>query len=101
VVAFALDPLAAAPPPPLSEIRPLAEAVVNRAEAKAELADGATVDIDLLDGDPRLLLREAATQADLLVLGARGHRGVAHLVMGSVTTSLVHHPTAPTVVVPG
>ncbi len=52
------------------------------------------------DGDPRHLLREASADADLLVLGARGHQGVAHLLLGSVTTGLVHHPVTPTVVVP-
>lgn len=51
------------------------------------------------DGDPRHLLREASVDADLLVLGARGHEGVAHLLLGSVTTGLIHHPIIPTVVV--
>jgi nucleotide-binding universal stress UspA family protein len=50
-------------------------------------------------GDPRDVLRELSADADLLVLGARGHRGIAHLVLGSVTTALVHHPLVPTVVV--
>ncbi|MEZ5410368.1 MAG: universal stress protein [Acidimicrobiales bacterium] len=50
-------------------------------------------------GDPRQLLSLAATEADLLVLGARGHEGVAHLLLGSVTTGLIHHPVIPTVVV--
>jgi len=50
-------------------------------------------------GDPRNLLSLAAAEADLLVLGARGHEGVAHLLLGSVTTGLIHHPMVPTVVV--
>ena len=50
-------------------------------------------------GDPRQLLSLAAAEADLLVLGARGHEGVAHLLVGSVTTGLVHQPVVPTVVV--
>lgn len=50
-------------------------------------------------GDPRYLLSLAAAEADLLILGARGHEGVAHLLLGSVTTGLVHHPVVPTVVV--
>jgi nucleotide-binding universal stress UspA family protein len=52
-------------------------------------------------GDPRSVLREKADGADLLVLGARGHRGIAHLLLGSVTTGLVHSPNTVTVVVPG
>ncbi len=51
-------------------------------------------------GDPRLVLRDASAQADLLVVGARGHRGVAHLLLGSVTTGLVHQPRVTTIVVP-
>lgn len=49
--------------------------------------------------DPRVVLRKLSTRADLLILGARGHAGVAHLLLGSVTSSLVHDPTAVTVVV--
>ncbi len=49
--------------------------------------------------DPRIVLRDLSTKADLLVLGARGHAGVAHLLLGSVTSSLVHDPSAVTVVV--
>ena len=59
-----------------------------------------TIELEIKAGDPRNELRDAAADADLLVVGARGHRGVSHLLMGSVTTSLLHHPTVPTVVVP-
>jgi len=52
-------------------------------------------------GDPRNALLDASADADLLILGARGHQGVAHLLVGSVTTSLVHSPRITTVVVPG
>ena len=52
-------------------------------------------------GDPRNVVRRFSSKADLLVLGARGHRGVAHLLLGSVTTGLIHQPLVTTVVVPG
>lgn len=51
-------------------------------------------------GDPRATLIEAAEDADLLVLGARGRGGLAHLLLGSVTTALLHRPVTATVVVP-
>lgn len=51
-------------------------------------------------GDARNILRDASREADLLVVGARGHRGVAHLLLGSVATGLVHQPLTPTIVVP-
>lgn len=51
-------------------------------------------------GDPRHVLSNLASDADLLVIGARGRVGLQHLLLGSVATSLLHHPTVPTVVVP-
>lgn len=51
-------------------------------------------------GDPRSVLRNAAAGADLLVIGARGHGVIDHLLLGSVASALAHHPTVPTVVVP-
>lgn len=51
-------------------------------------------------GDPRLVLQSYSNDADLLILGTRGHRGVAHLLLGSVTTSILHHPFTTVVVVP-
>jgi nucleotide-binding universal stress UspA family protein len=50
-------------------------------------------------GDARRLLRAEGEQADLLVVGAQGHQGVAHLLLGSVATALVHHPNVATVIV--
>lgn len=51
-------------------------------------------------GDPRSVLRELSRDIDLLVLGSRGRSGIAHLLLGSVTTALVHQPLIPTIVVP-
>lgn len=75
-------------------------------QSLAEIVDKATAEIDrrvirtVASGDPRSVLAEAGETADLLVVGARGHRGVAHLLLGSVTTALAHRPPTPLVVVP-
>ncbi len=61
---------------------------------------GVTVERVVRLGDPRNFLLDLAADADLFVIGARGHRGVAYLLLGSVATSLIHHPDVATVVVP-
>ncbi len=52
------------------------------------------------EGDPRWVFKEMEKEAGLLVLGARGHKGLSHLVLGSTTTSLIHSPNCAVAVVP-
>ncbi len=59
-----------------------------------------TVTQELVAGDPRTVLKQRGGAADLLVLGDRGHRGVVHLLVGSVTTAVAHHPPVPLAVIP-
>ncbi len=87
-------------PFPTAQLEAMATEAVERSIGELDAERKVTVDIEVVDGDPRLALRDAADEAALLVVGARGHRGAAYLLLGSVTTSLVHHPTVPTVVVP-
>lgn len=51
-------------------------------------------------GDARSTLRECQEDCDLLVLGARGRGGVAHMFIGSVTSALMHRPISTMIVVP-
>ncbi len=86
-----------------------AATAVHIEDTIAELKDAAgptqaswpPVEIRVHRGDPRVVLPTLAKTADLLVVGARGHRGIPHLLLGSTTTSLFHHPSGPTVVIPG
>lgn len=58
------------------------------------------VTAESVEGDPRTVLLRAAEEADLLVVGARGRSGFAHLALGSTATSVIGDPQTPTVVVP-
>jgi nucleotide-binding universal stress UspA family protein len=52
------------------------------------------------EGVPRHVLRAAAQQADLLAVGARGQGAVSSILLGSVSSWLLHHVDRPIVVVP-
>jgi nucleotide-binding universal stress UspA family protein len=54
----------------------------------------------LVEGRPVNALVREALEADMLVVGSRGHSGVAAVILGSVSTACVHHATCPVVVVP-
>jgi nucleotide-binding universal stress UspA family protein len=73
--------------------------LVGRHTAGAGAAD-VRVERDFREGRARAELRQAALGADLVVVGARGHGGVGALVLGSVSTWMLHHCDGPLVVVP-
>lgn len=51
-------------------------------------------------GAPAEILLRASAGADLLVVGSRGQGGFARLLLGSVSSQVVHHANCPTVVIP-
>lgn len=51
-------------------------------------------------GDARTVLEDESEGAEMLIVGARGDGGVTNVVLGSVTTALLHRPVCPTVVIP-
>jgi nucleotide-binding universal stress UspA family protein len=73
-------------------------------EAQAERlrAAGRLVDVQVEVGDPVRTLLEIAErlEVDITVLGRSGKGAVARLIMGSVTTSLLHLSKRPILVVP-
>lgn len=69
------------------------------AEVK-ELTQGIQIDQAVKEGQAAKILVEAATGADLLVVGSRGHGGFAGLLLGSVSQQCAHHALCPVVIVP-
>lgn len=55
----------------------------------------------VLQGNPAQVLLDTAKDADLLVVGSRGHGGFTDALIGSVSTRCVHHARCPVVVVHG
>jgi nucleotide-binding universal stress UspA family protein len=53
------------------------------------------------EGYPARVLMDVADDADLLVLGCRGHGGFAGLLLGSVSAHCVHHAPCPVLVIRG
>jgi nucleotide-binding universal stress UspA family protein len=53
----------------------------------------------LLCGSPAGAILQAAHDADLIVMGSRGHGGFAGLLVGAAATQVVHHADCPVVVI--
>jgi nucleotide-binding universal stress UspA family protein len=82
----------------------LGQAEERLASAAAEAAarhPGLEVVPVLLQGDdPARILCERSADADLLVVGSRGHGGFARLLLGSVSTTCAYHSKCPVAIIP-
>jgi nucleotide-binding universal stress UspA family protein len=70
-------------------------------ETVAAGASGSDVDQRVCEGYPAQVLLDQAKDADLLVVGARGHAVVSGMFLGSVSVRCVTHASCPVVVVRG
>jgi nucleotide-binding universal stress UspA family protein len=66
----------------------------------AETASDRAVERMFRAGHPAETLVEVAGDADLIVVGERGHRGISAAILGSVTMEVLHRAPCTTVVVP-
>jgi nucleotide-binding universal stress UspA family protein len=90
----------------LPEDRPEEEKVQQAAEDRVAAVAGrlgdsqpASVTVRAISGIPTRALVDESQNADLLVVGSRGGGGFARLLMGSVSSQVVHHAACPVVVV--
>jgi nucleotide-binding universal stress UspA family protein len=64
---------------------------------------GITTEVDCHAGEPAVWICELARtwNADLIVLGRRGHQGIKEIVLGSVSNYVIHHAPCSVLVVQG
>jgi nucleotide-binding universal stress UspA family protein len=53
-----------------------------------------------IEGHPATVLLHQAKDADLLVVGSRGHGGFVGALIGSVSHHVIHHAPCPVVIIP-
>jgi len=81
----------------VEKARQAAEELVVKVTSQLGDAQPASVKVSAVNGFPAQELIEASRDADLVVIGSRG--GFARLMMGSVSSQVVHHAHCPVVVV--
>ncbi len=84
----------------VAEIRKAAESAVAATSAKLGASQPESVTVTAINGFPVQALIDASKNSDLLVVGTRGGGGFGSLVLGSVSSQVVHHSACPVVVVP-
>jgi nucleotide-binding universal stress UspA family protein len=66
-----------------------------------EIGQAPEIIVSVGTGDMAEELVKASQGAGMLVVGSRGGGGFARLLMGSVSSQVVHHASCPVVVIPG
>lgn len=75
------------------------DAVTEAVDALAESIDGVHVERSIVEGPTSDVLIEQAKNADLLVVGSRGHGPLTGLLLGSVSGRVAHLAPCPVVIV--
>lgn len=78
----------------------LAQTALDESRARVEGGDAVQATAVATMGAPSQVLLKTAQDADLVVVGSRGAGALSRAVLGSVSSSVLHHATLPVVVVP-
>ena len=87
--------------PALAQARQAAEDAAAKTAAQLGEPPPASVTVQAVNGFAAQELIKASRDADLLVVGSRGHGGFARLMLGSISDQVIRHAACPVVVVPG
>lgn len=102
LAAYGAPGFAPAVTPSLPEsIRLEAERVARESAQQAREGGVDRVEEVVREGQAADVLTQAAADAELLVVGSRGHGGFAGLLLGSVGHQCTHHSPCPVVIVRG
>ncbi len=94
-------PVVGPPDKPIADrLQQAAEEMTQRAVSRLGDNQPASVQVHALSGFVVKELLDASSDADILVIGSHGRRGLARLVLGSVGHEVVQHSRRPVLVVP-
>jgi nucleotide-binding universal stress UspA family protein len=90
-------------PPVGGELEDFRTAAADTLDAtlRDAIPDAGEVEVErhVVEGTPAAVLVEQSRDADLLVVGSRGHGGFAQLLLGSVSQQCAQHAECPVVIV--
>jgi nucleotide-binding universal stress UspA family protein len=96
-----VDPIGGIAYVPMDDLLESAQAVAaNTVKSVADILDDTHITTTVKQGSASQALLKAAEDADLLVVGRRGHGGFIGLLIGSTAEQVAHHAPCPVVVVP-
>jgi nucleotide-binding universal stress UspA family protein len=82
----------------LGDPKKAGEKYLERANEKAQ-EHGITPDLILREGDPAKVILEESADFDLIIAGTHGRGKVEKILLGSVSTALIHKSKVPVTVV--
>jgi nucleotide-binding universal stress UspA family protein len=98
---LAVDPMGGVIFSPVEEFRSAAEGVLKHTlETVKSLVGDTKITSTVEYGSASQHLLDAASTADMVVVGRRGHGGFLGLLIGSVAEQIAHHAKCPAVIVP-